>query len=295
MNNAVTIAGIPSTRIAYRDRTVCTTQQLAQFYGCADRNLTDNQQRNAERFEEGKHFFKIEGEELRAFKAHYPADSGVVAERAPHLILWTDKGAARHAKMLTTDKAWEVFEEMEERYFEAPAKMKPARVRGRTPLEQVKIINFVGDSLKAVPGVRLGMVAAAKLKAFQEHTGIDFSEFRRALPPVALEHMVHLNPTEIGARVAEQTGRAKVSSQAVNKVLIALGLQRQAESGYVLTEAGSKYGEAHDFRATNDHGGIQIDWWESVVDVVRDNLPAEKPKRAAPAPAPAPEPQGALL
>lgn len=175
-------------------------------------------------------------------------------------------------------------------------------MRGRTPLEQVKIINFVGDALKQVPGVRLGMVAAAKLKAFQEHTGIDFSEFRRALPPVALEHMVHLNPTQIGARVAEQTGRAKVSSQVVNKVLIALGLQRHTESGYALTEEGAKYGEAHDFRAMNDHGGIQIDWWESVVPLVRDNLPQERSQRgkakgvfAQKLPKGPDEPQGALL
>lgn len=185
----------------------------------------------------------------------------------------------------------------------APAERKPARVRGRTPLEQVKIINFVGDALKDVPGVRLGMVAAAKLKAFEEHTGIDFSDFRRALPPLPLDRMVHLNPTQIGARIAEQTGRTKVSSQLVNKTLLDLGLQRKVEDGYVLTEAGTKYGEIHDYRAKNEHAGLQIDWYESVVNVVRDNLPAEKAKRGhgngviqlQPPKNQGPEPQGALL
>lgn len=287
MNELVTIAGVQTQRITFKERPVCTTQQLAQFYGCADRNLTDNYQRNSDRFEEGKHFVKLDGEALRAFKAHYPANSGVVAERAPHLMLWTELGAARHAKMLTTDKAWEVFEEMEGAYFRAkeaaglpqPEKAKPARVRGRTPLDQVKVINFVGDALKDVPGIRLDVVAAAKLQAFEQHTGIDFSEFRRALPPVALERMVHLNPTQIGARIAEQTGRAKVSSQFVNKVLLELGLQRKVEDGYVLTEAGTKYGEVLPFKAKNAHHGNQIDWWEAVVDVVRDNMPAEDGKR----------------
>lgn len=161
----------------------------------------------------------------------------------------------------------------------APVETKPARVRGRTPLDQVKVINFVGDALKDVPGIRLDVVAAAKLQAFEQHTGIDFSEFRRALPPVALERMVHLNPTQIGARIAEQTGRARCSSQLVNKVLLELGLQRKVEDGYVLTEAGTKYGEVLPFKAKNAHHGNQIDWWESVVDVVRENMPAEDGKR----------------
>ncbi len=161
----------------------------------------------------------------------------------------------------------------------APVETKPARVRGRTPLDQVKVINYVGDALKDVPGIRLDVVAAAKLQAFEQHTGIDFSEFRRALPPVTLERMVHLNPTQIGARIAEQTGRAKVSSQLVNKVLLELGLQRKVEDGYVLTEAGTKYGEVLPFKAKNAHHGNQIDWWEAVVDVVRDNMPAEDGKR----------------
>lgn len=309
MTELVTIAGVETQRITFKERPVCTTLQLAQFYGCADRNLTDNYQRNSDRFEEGKHFVKLDGEALRAFKAHYPANSGVVAERAPHLLLWTELGAARHAKMLTTDKAWEVFEEMEGAYFRAKEAAaleqptKPARVRGRTPLEQVKIINFVGDALKDVPGVRLGRLAAAKLKVFAEQTGLDFSDFRRALPPLPLDQMVHLNPTQIGMRVGELTGRGKISGQAVNKVLLSLGLQRKVEDGYVLTEAGTKYGEIHDYKATNEHSGLQIDWYEAVVNVVRDNLPAEKAKRGQgngviqfqPPKDQGPEPQAALL
>jgi len=143
----------------------------------------------------------------------------------------------------------------------------------------VKLINFVGDAIKNVPGIRLGRLAAAKLKAFSEQTGLDFSDFRRALPALPLDQMVHLNPTQIGQRIAEQTGRGKISPQAVNKVLLALGLQRKVEDGYVLTEAGTKYGEIHDYKAENDHSGLQIDWYESVVNVVRDNLPAETTKR----------------
>lgn len=33
------------------------------------------------------------------------------------ITLWTQRGAARHAKMLETDQAWDVFEKLEDFYF----------------------------------------------------------------------------------------------------------------------------------------------------------------------------------
>ncbi|MGM3114945.1 hypothetical protein ACS2TL_27260, partial [Bacillus cereus group sp. BC326] len=59
------------------------------------------------------------------------------------------------------------------------------------------------------------------------------------------------------------------------------GLQRKVEDGYALTEAGLKYGEVLPFKAKNSHHGNQIDWWESVVDVVRENMPAADGKRSS--------------
>lgn len=69
-------------------------------------------------FVAGKHFFKIEGEELRELK-HRPSLSGSVkiALNVRSLILWTERGSARHAKMLETDQAWDVFEKLEDCYF----------------------------------------------------------------------------------------------------------------------------------------------------------------------------------
>ena len=45
-----------------------------------------------------------------------------VAKHTRALILWTERGAARHAKMLETDQAWEVFEKLEDHYFNAHKK-----------------------------------------------------------------------------------------------------------------------------------------------------------------------------
>ncbi|EME8576055.1 ORF6N domain-containing protein [Salmonella enterica] len=102
--------------ITYNQFPVITTELLAQLYGTETNNIKVNYTRNAERFVCGKHYFKLEGDELREFK-NKVTQSNLVAPRAKHLILWTERGAARHAKMLETDQAWEVFEKLEDCYF----------------------------------------------------------------------------------------------------------------------------------------------------------------------------------
>ncbi|EEZ5120975.1 ORF6N domain-containing protein [Escherichia coli] len=104
--------------ITYNQIPVITTELLAHLYGADVKNIQNNFARNVGRFQIGKHFFKIEGEELRELK-HRPSLSGSVkiARNVRSLILWTERGAARHAKMLETDQAWEVFEKLEDSYF----------------------------------------------------------------------------------------------------------------------------------------------------------------------------------
>ncbi|EAA1529398.1 ORF6N domain-containing protein [Salmonella enterica] len=102
--------------ITHNQIPVITTELLAQLYGTETNNIKVNYTRNAERFVCGKHYFKLEGGELREFK-NKVTQSNLVAPRAKHLILWTERGAARHAKMLETDQAWEVFEKLEDCYF----------------------------------------------------------------------------------------------------------------------------------------------------------------------------------
>ncbi|WP_274371768.1 ORF6N domain-containing protein [Morganella morganii] len=104
--------------IAFKNIPVVTTELLANLYGTESENVKKNYGRNAGRFVEGKHYFKLEGDELREFK--YKVTNCPFVKIAPnvrHLMLWTERGAARHAKMLETDQAWEVFEKLEDSYF----------------------------------------------------------------------------------------------------------------------------------------------------------------------------------
>ncbi len=104
--------------ITYNQIPVITTELLAQLYGTEAIRIQQNHARNAERFIEGKHFYKLVGDELRGMKHRLSLSESVkIARNVRSLILWTERGAARHAKMLETDQTWEVFEKLEDCYF----------------------------------------------------------------------------------------------------------------------------------------------------------------------------------
>jgi hypothetical protein len=115
MNNVAKINNKEFSIVNFKSIPVVTTAMLADFYATDVNNIQQNHLRNTKRFIEGKHFYKLVGTELKAFKQL--TDSKTVSKNTRTLILWTERGAARHAKMLDTDQAWEVFEQLEDCYF----------------------------------------------------------------------------------------------------------------------------------------------------------------------------------
>ncbi|MGX8941878.1 ORF6N domain-containing protein [Symbiopectobacterium sp. Eva_TO] len=116
MANQISVESL--SPISFKSIPVVTTELLANLYGTDCENVKKNYGRNIDRFVEGKHYFKLEGEKLREFKYKVTNCPFVkIARNVRHLMLWTERGAARHAKMLETDQAWEVFEKLEDCYF----------------------------------------------------------------------------------------------------------------------------------------------------------------------------------
>lgn len=103
---------------------VLTTAQLAEAYGTITKTITDNFSNNKERYIEGKHYYCLKGDELKAFK-NQPENFGLVNKRTSCIYLWTERGALLHAKSLNTDKAWEVYDFLLDTYF---------RVREQAPV-----------------------------------------------------------------------------------------------------------------------------------------------------------------
>ena len=89
--------------VDYNGVRVLTTEQLAQAYGCEPNNIKSNFNANKSHFEEGKHFFKLEGEDLKGFKDEV-RNSNLVGKNASCLYLWTRRGASRHANNVSGSK-----------------------------------------------------------------------------------------------------------------------------------------------------------------------------------------------
>ncbi|EEU1934525.1 ORF6N domain-containing protein [Escherichia coli] len=101
--------------VTYSNVPVITTGLLAHLYKTEEKHIRQNFKRNECRFIAGKHFFKVSGCELDSLRT---SQRGLqISPKTRSLILWTERGAARHAKMLETDRAWEVFEKLEDCYF----------------------------------------------------------------------------------------------------------------------------------------------------------------------------------
>ncbi|MFV8906884.1 ORF6N domain-containing protein [Serratia fonticola] len=154
--------------IEYRGQRVATTEQLAAGYGASVKNIRDNFDNNKSRFIEGKHYFQIEGKALSDLRTE---NFGVqISNKARSLRLWTERGAANHAKMLETDQAWEYYNDLTEFYFtQRDAKALPAPVE----LSKLEIIQIALESEK-------GRLAAEERADHAERTKSQISRKREA-------------------------------------------------------------------------------------------------------------------
>ncbi|MDU1075700.1 MAG: ORF6N domain-containing protein [Clostridium sp.] len=117
--------------VEFENQRILTTKQLAEVYQTTEGNISNNFNNNIEHFERDKHYFLLQGEELRAFKRN-SYDIGI-APNVNKLYLWTERGANRHCKILDTDKAWEQFDNLEETYFRVKENVKALNTSELSP------------------------------------------------------------------------------------------------------------------------------------------------------------------
>lgn len=159
--------------INYENQRIMTTSIIAEEYGTTERRISENFNANKSKYQEGKHYFMLQGNELKEFKNQY-GNSVSVGDRTAKLYLWTEKGALLHAKSLNTDKAWEVYDKLVETYFRVKENVQPLNTSELSPelqmfgnlykaianqeLEQKKIKAEIEDTKNQLQGIR-GIVA----------------------------------------------------------------------------------------------------------------------------------------
>ena len=141
---------------------VLTTQQIAEVYGTDEKVISNNFNRNKERYAEGKHFICLTGDDLKEFL--HSSNLGLQNQsKIRTLYLWTEKGAFLHAKSLNTDEAWAVYENLVDTYFNSK---KPL-----TALEQLQ----------------LTQQAVLEVKEQVDIVSKDLQDFKNDMPLLAVE------------------------------------------------------------------------------------------------------------
>ncbi|MFW6475186.1 ORF6N domain-containing protein [Acinetobacter baumannii] len=186
MTNIAQINNAQVSIVNFKSVPVVTTAMLAQFYATDTDNIKQNYNRNKERFIEGKHFFKIVGEELKNFVGDLKSLANSTVQISPktrNLILWTERGAARHAKMLDTDQAWDIFEQLEDCYFHRQEILAKTHKSEREPLTNA--VNLLVAKTK-----HLNYSDAYKL-VHQRFNVQHIDEIPYDMIPVAVEYVHH--------------------------------------------------------------------------------------------------------
>lgn len=104
--------------VEHNNQRILTTEQVAEAYGTEAKILLRNFNRNKNRYLEGKHYYRLEGEILRQFLALHTSNCRLQnPEKIRVLYLWTEKGAWLLAKSLNTDQAWQACEMLVDEYY----------------------------------------------------------------------------------------------------------------------------------------------------------------------------------
>lgn len=78
-------------QVKYNNDLILTTNQLAEFYGTTEDRIKKNFNYNIDKFIEGKHFYKLVGQDLKSFK-----DS----------VLNSDLVGKKRKRLNALDKTW---------------------------------------------------------------------------------------------------------------------------------------------------------------------------------------------
>lgn len=168
--------------VVYSNQRILTTHQIAEKYGTDTQTIHRNFSRNKDHYIEGKHFFCLEGEILKQFKADYLSNWEVVDGtnpqiedkfvdlRSPKLYLWTKKGAFLHAKSVNTDEAWDAYDQLVDSYFDALEEIKRLQTQSFTPLAGEWPADIADDPRKldlAIKGTKAKEIYLRTLKALR--------------------------------------------------------------------------------------------------------------------------------
>lgn len=145
---------IEVSKFEVRGNLIITTKLLSKIYGCSPKNIKDNFLNHKDKFQESKHYFLLEGEELKDFKRKVD-NIDLVPSNVNKLYVWTERGALNHAKILDTDLAWDTFDILVNTYFKTQNTLVNQYPKLSKELQAIFLLDGKTEELKGeINGVR---------------------------------------------------------------------------------------------------------------------------------------------
>ena len=189
-------------QLAYKGLPVITTETLAHAYDVDAVSIRKNFSCNRDRFTEGKHYYILSGNDLRVFKNKVTQSNSVqIGKNSRSLTLWTERGAARHAKMLNSDRAWDMFELLEETFFRV-ASQQP-NLQELSPDLRSELKSLVDAKLSMFPADIQGKARAEIWTRFNRHFRI--AEYAQLPPEKMAEARAYIIELELRCLKSKET------------------------------------------------------------------------------------------
>ena len=206
--------------IEHQKQRVLLTQQLAESYGTDNKSISYNFNHNKERYQEGKHYFLLQGNDLKAFREIHDLPNNLT-----NVYLWTERGAFLHAKSLNTDKAWEVYDSLVEHYFNSK-EAKPSLLPTNYKEALLQLVAQVEANEKLELECRMKDQQLGELKPKADYCDL------------ILQSKALINISQI----AKDYG---MSGKAMNKLLRDLGVQYKQSNQWLLYSKYQNSGYTH--------------------------------------------------
>jgi hypothetical protein len=202
--------------ITFQNIPCISTEMLADAYQVDAALIRNNFIRNKERFTEGKHFFTLSGSDLKELKNRVSNCYSVkIGRNTKAFTLWTERGAARHAKMLNSDKAWEVFELLEETFFQT---IKPVIEASSSlaPDLRAELKALVDAKLSSCPQNMHRKARSEMWTRFNRHFKIaEYSQLPHDKMPEARDYIINIQLKALSAQSLPPVQQALLPAPAI--------------------------------------------------------------------------------
>lgn len=252
------------TPVNFNNEIVITTKTLAEVYECCEKQIKQNYNNNKDKFIEGKHYYKLDGENLRKFKQYCKVENfDFVKSNVNCLYLWTKRGASRHCKMLGTDKAWDMFDSLEENYFNP-------KVAQLTEEDQA-ILSIVNSSTKAETALAIKNYKEIVEKPLQDTIEKQSNTINELLPAANYTKKV-LEDNDTLLTITQIAKDFGMSGQALNDLLHDLGVQYKQNGQWLLYSKYQGKGYARTVQSEIKNAKPQTKWTQKGKKFINDTL-----------------------